>query len=146
MRGKRGTMLIIIISVIVLLASAAGVAYMTLWRGAPEPAQKKPAPEKTVATYSLGEFLTNLADPGGTRYIRVVIQLGLSDAKAAKKLDTYNPPMRNAVLSVLRSKTYAQVSGSDGMAALAAELKQALNAVLPSPWVTVVYFTDFTVQ
>ncbi len=145
MRGKRGTMLIIITSVVVLLASAAGVAYLTLWRGAPEPASK-PAPEKTVATYNLGEFLTNLADPGGTRYIRVVIQLGLNDAKAAKKLDAYNPPMRNAVLGVLRSKTYAQVSGADGMAALAAELKQALNGVLPSPWVTVVYFTDFTVQ
>jgi len=145
MKSKRGTMLIIIVATIVLFAGAAGVAYMVTRRGAPAPASST-VQDKAVATYNLGEFLTNLADPGGTRYIRVVIELGLNDAKALKKLDAYNPPMRDAVLGVLRSKTYAQVQGADGMAALGAEIKQRLNSVLPNPWISQVYFTDFTVQ
>jgi len=97
-------------------------------------------------TRSMDTFIVNLADPSGKRYLKVRMDLELSDEKMMMEIDKRMPQLRDAILSSLTSKTFEDVNGIDGKMQLRAEMVAMLNQYLKSGKVTNIFFTEFIVQ
>lgn len=95
--------------------------------------------------YDLGEFLVNLADPDGKRYLKAKISLGYDNKKMPKELDEKKVMIRDAVISVLRSKKAADFT-EKGTDDLKAEILRRINPLLSSGQCNNVYFQDILVQ
>ena len=122
------------------------------------------APRGRGIMFPLGQRIVNLADPGGYRYLRVDITLEFlpesvefyrlppeqreeEEAKIKEDLMKQKPVIDDVVISVLSSKTFAEVFTLEGKQQLKEELKEKLNEALAGEhYVGAVYFTDFVVQ
>ncbi len=137
--------LIVLVLVLALGAGAAGGYFFMKGRGA---AEAKPAREKGKegpgAGFKVGELTTNLA--GGNRYIQVEVEIRVKDEKAAKAMEHRSALVRDTMLAVLRSKTFQDVDGREGMERLRQELRARLNEALGEPQAEGVYFSKFIVQ
>ena len=56
----------------------------------------------------------NLADSGGKRYLRVTMALELSDPEALTNIESRLPQIRDAILMILPTKTFDEVSTTEG--------------------------------
>ncbi|MBB5315728.1 flagellar basal body-associated FliL family protein [Tunturibacter empetritectus] len=114
-----------------------------------------------AATHSmvLEPLLVNLADAGGSSYLRVAMTLRVADATEGKeakpkeekpKEDKENSgdvaAVRDTMLTVLGRQTADRLLASDGKEQLKAELKAALAEHNAGLKVMDVFFTDFLVQ
>jgi flagellar FliL protein len=114
----------------------------------------KAKPEEIGAVVSMDTFIVNLADPGGNRYLRVTMDLELAgkpaDKSAAKtagdELAKRMPQIRDAVLMILSTKRYADISTPEGKTALREEILNAANGLLASIQITRIYFKEFVIQ
>ena len=96
--------------------------------------------------YDAGEFVTNLADTGVRRFIKVHVQLEVADQSVSSTLSREAVTVRDCVLGVLRSRTFAAVSGEQGMDELGQEVVKRLNALFGEGRVAAIFFTEFVVQ
>ncbi len=114
--------------------------------------------------FPLGERVVNLADPGGYRYLRVSITLEFlpesaefyrlppdkrvaEEERFKEELARQKPIIDDLVISILSSKTFAEIFSLEGKQQLKEELMEQLNASLgEGKYVGAVYFTDFVVQ
>ena len=149
------TVLIIIISVVVLFMGAVGAGFFILWNKIaqlpPDPATAEALPvqeEENVIgpLYSLDTMIVNLADHGGKRYLRVTMALELSDLEVVATIESRLPQVRDAVLMILPTKTYDDVSSTDGKIALRSEVMEKINSLITKGRVNNIYFTEFVVQ
>ncbi|MGA1861839.1 flagellar basal body-associated FliL family protein [Deferribacter thermophilus] len=153
-KKKKSKLLLIIIILVVLLVVGGGAAYFFVLKpkadnqAAEEASKKKEVKaEPTIGPlYSLDTFIVNLADPGGTRYLKVTMQLELDGEKVQEEMDKRKPQIRDVILTVLSSKTYAEVSTAQGKLALKQELIRRINLILTSGTVKNIYFTEFVAQ
>ncbi len=115
---------------------------------APAPEEKK-KPEGGAAL-KFDPFVVNLADPGGTRYLRVGLSLVITgDEAAAKELETGKVKLlriRSAVLELLSEQVADRVVTAEGKQALKQAIEEQARAVLAPMEVTDVLFTEFVVQ
>lgn len=105
----------------------------TSGRGVPRPV---PLPDLTV----------NLADPGGTRYLKIGMEVELNAPEAAQELTAQNARVRDAIILLLSSKTVAALSSPDGKVLLKNEVAARLNQILGEPRVVRIFFTNFVFQ
>lgn len=154
-KKKSKKMLIIIIVVVLLLVVGGAAAYFLLFAGKPAPeedaaaALKKTVPTESTEigqTYPIETFIVNLANPLGKRYLKVTMQLELDNPKMTAELDRRMPQLRDAILTILSSKTYEDISTSQGKLRLRSEIVARVNAFLTSGSIRRVYFTEFVVQ
>lgn len=98
-------------------------------------------------TFSLDEFLVNLGDDGGKKYVKVKLFIGYDkkNKKLAAELEPKKPVLRDAVVSVLRSKKSTDLTPK-GTEDLKKEIKDRLNPLLNNGKLTNVYFYDILVQ
>lgn len=115
--------------------------------------------------YDLGSQIVNLAEPGGRRYLQIDVVLEClreeeeGTAKAAsghgtseevdpdmERLDAMRPLMVDAVISLLTSRTYAEVFTVEGKETLKQDMLSEINGALGKEVVVGVYFTEFLVQ
>ncbi len=98
-------------------------------------------------TYDLKEFLVNLSDEGGKRYLKAKISIGYD--KTNKKLDKEIEPkvdvLRDAVNTVLRSKKTTDITPAS-TETLKKEIMDKLNPLLDNGRITNVYFYEILVQ
>lgn len=111
----------------------------------PKEVQAKTAPPKPVVK-NLETFLVNLADPGGERYLKVTMQLSLNNEAVSQEIDARIAELRDAILMLLSSKEYDDISSLSGKLALKKTLMNNLNRVLKQGTVQDIYFTEFLVQ
>lgn len=104
---------------------------------------EKPVETKPV---SLPTFLVNLADPLGRRYIKLTIDVEMEDDIAAKDLEKNLAKVRDTVILLLSSKTYAELSTLESKQLLKMEIVNQLNLILNTKKVKNVYFTDLVIQ
>lgn len=95
---------------------------------------------------SLETFIVNLADITGKRYLKVKLEMELSNKAAEKELGKRMAQVRDQIILALSSKTYQQVRGVPGKNVLRDELTARTNSILKLGKVNKVYFTDFVVQ
>lgn len=156
-KKKRGLIkwLVILIVLLGLLGVGGWFAYTKFFAGAVKEADGQEAPAEDKAKgeqqafkdlITLPTFVVNLADPLGRRYLKLTMDVEVSDAKAAEELNGSMAKVRDAIILLLSSKSYQELSTMESKIALKTEVVERLNQVLGGPKVLHVYFTEMVVQ
>lgn len=147
MKALIGRVGLIVLAAVVVVAAAGGAAYIAVRTAMGKPAEP-PAQvdKKSLKPVDIGEFLTNLADPGGRRVIHLKIEIRVDDDKVAAQLKEEESAIRDQVLRVLRGKTVADLAGEDGMDQLADEIMNRLNVTVADGRIRELFFTDIAIQ
>lgn len=140
---KKSKLPIIIIAVLVLvLVGGAAFGYYYV-----QNIKKAAKPAVVLTEYSLGEFLANLSDEGGKKYLKVniVVTYDGTNKKLAEELAKKQNDLKDATLSVLRSKKSSDltVKGSED---LKVELINRYGTILQDGKVIKIVFTNFLMQ
>jgi flagellar FliL protein len=154
----------VVLGVVIAVLGVGGVVYYLAHTGR-LPMQGR-MPQKievdtpfTTHAMVLEPLLVNLADAGGSSYLRIALTLrvaDIADKKGAKAKDEKSKDekagdedgaaVRDTVLTVLGQQTADGLLAADGKAHLKAELKKALAEHNANLKVMDVFFTDFLVQ
>ncbi len=149
---------VILLGVVLLLMLGMGGGLFMIWSqlstmstlaardGGGESASGVPKPEEVKPVLSLDTFIVNLADPGGNRYLRVTMDLETGGKAAADEIGKRVPQLRDAVLMILPTKRFADISTLEGKTALREEIVNALNGMLGSPAISRIFFKEFVIQ
>ena len=149
------TVLIIIILVAVLFMGMVGAGFFILWNKVsqmpldPSAVEEIPVEEEENVMgplYALDTMVVNLSDQGGKRYLRVTMALELNNPDAVATIESRLPQVRDAILMILPTKTYDDVSTTDGKIALRSQLMENINNLMTKGRVNNIYFTEFVVQ
>jgi flagellar protein FliL len=153
----------VVAGVAITALSVGGVVYY-LARTGRLPAQgsgAKKAEPVLAATHSivLEPLLVNLANSGGSSYLRIAMTLRVADvadgkdskskeekSKSEKGADDTDAAVRDTMLTVLGRQTADDLLAADGKEHLKAAMKSALVERNPDLKVADVFFTDFLVQ
>ena len=153
--------LIIIIAAIVLVLGAMGGGFMLMWskmnsaivqvqnqNSKDDGAEDSPGEQETGPgpIYKMDTLIVNLADQGGKRYLRITMEMELSAPEVLEEIGRRLPQLRDAILMVLPSKQYSDISTTEGKVALRDELIAKMNGSLKTGTVKNIYFTEFVVQ
>ncbi len=124
--------------------------------------QTLPVPGEGVL-FDVGTKVIKLADPGGRRYLKVGIVLEFAPHDTAwysmapeqraelqalfeTAMGSKQPVIEDLVISIISSKSYAQVYTLEGKEGLRQEIINRINQLLPTQLVMYVYFNEFVVQ
>lgn len=114
--------------------------------GGAQPQTVKTPSAPNLQTAMLDTFLVNLADPLGKRYIKVTFEVELADPKVAEELVRQKPKIRDSVIMLLSSKTFADLAPPQSKEELKVEITNRLNLILGGPKVTRIFITDIVIQ
>lgn len=156
---KKGGMLkwIIILLLLLLLGGGGYVAYTQFFAGGDDNATAEATDSENpnavadgdpadVQMVTLPTFLVNLADPLGRRYLKMTLDVELVNQEAAELLNERSPKVRDAIILLLSSKSYADVQTFESKLLLKKEIVERLNLILGGARVRNVYFTDMVIQ
>jgi flagellar basal body-associated protein FliL len=154
-KGNGLKVVIIILLMIIILAVGFGGAYFWLSKKTNSGDSNKnivvvtKANDASSYTYNMDEFLVNLADEGGKRYFKGTIYIGYESTKKEdmdKEFEEKKPILRDAMNSVLRSKTSADIASQKNIEALKKELLTRIDSYFTKGKVNNIYFYDILVQ
>ncbi|MGJ3523939.1 flagellar basal body-associated FliL family protein [Nitratidesulfovibrio sp. D1] len=153
---------IILVLLLFVLAGAGGGAYWWfVMRPAAQPAEGSPeaakteakadakggeAPGRNAKVAKLPTFLVNLADPTGRRYLKLTMEVEVGSDATAKELEGQSAKVRDAVILLLSSKSYADLAPIESKLQLKNEVADRLNQILGGPKVLRVYITEMVIQ
>ncbi|MCD6582632.1 MAG: flagellar basal body-associated FliL family protein [Desulfuromusa sp.] len=151
--GSKKKLIIIIIAVLVLLGGAAGGYFFFMGSDEEEkisPEQEQAELEKQAKQVgpmvSMDSFIVNIMDDQESRYLKATITIEVDGEEASMELTQRMPQVKDAVLLLLGSKTFGEISDLQGKIQLRAELINKINSILLKGKVKRIYFTDFVVQ
>lgn len=165
-KAKGNTVLIIVIALLVVLLLGGGLAAFFLLgshdeqvTSAPASAQqesktteKKKSSKKSTdhlaigPMYPMAQFVVNLLSESGNRFLKVAIDLELSDPKLTLEMDHKKSLVRDIIIRTFSSKTFEEISTLKGKDKLKDEVLDKINENLSDGQVKNIYFTDFVVQ
>jgi flagellar FliL protein len=155
-KKKKFPLKLIIIIVAALAILGAGAYFgMEMFFGDDEAAQTEEAETAGgEAADKVGEvvvamdpFIVNLADPSGKRYLKLTLTVDTNNEELAAVLQTQMPKIRDSILLLLTSKSYADISPVAGKIRLRNEVLKIINRALAGAGsVHAVYFTEFVIQ
>jgi flagellar protein FliL len=150
------TLIIIIAAALLFVMALMGGGFFIIWTkmsalSAPVPTAEEEVveeevPEEIGPLYSLGTLIVNLADEGGKRYLRVSIELELESPEMTEEVEKRLPQVRDSILMILPTKTFADINTTPGKIAVRDELLAAMNAIVKTGKINNLYFTEFVVQ
>jgi flagellar FliL protein len=150
------TLIIIIAAFLLFVMAAMGGGFFILWTkmsalSAPAPMEEEAVVEEEESQeigplYSLGTLIVNLADEGGKRYLRVSIELELESTEMTEEVESRLPQVRDSILMILPTKTFADINNTPGKIAVRDELLVAMNDLVTTGKIQNLYFTEFVVQ
>jgi len=165
--GKNKLVMFIIIGVVVFLLLIGGVvAFLMMGSDEAPPAEGAPAGKQAAAPaqkaggggkansnlltigpmYPLEQFIVNLMTQSGRRYLKVVINLELSQPLLSTELDTKKAVIRDRVIDVLSSKSIEEISTVKGKEKLKEEILERLNEFIVDGRINNLFFTEFVIQ
>jgi flagellar FliL protein len=165
-KKKRPKIKLIVVAIVVLILIVAGAAgYFFIVKKdsgskettAKETSVKEKNTEKKAdvteskksgpsSVYSIGAIIVNLADQEAQKYLKVQIALELSSPKLEEEIKKREPQIKDIIISVLSSKTMADVSNPQGKIALKQEIMKRINLSLVEGEVTDMFFSEFVIQ
>ena len=142
-----------VLAVVLAVLLSVGAAYLLLGRQRHVPAAAEQEKEKAhepglseeMKPLSLDTFTTNLAD-SAKHFIQVTFVLLPKDEKTLEKLNAAKPVLRDAVLTILRTRTLEQVRGAEGKQNLVEAVQARLEELAGKGAVQRVLVTDLVVQ
>jgi len=96
--------------------------------------------------FSLDTFIVNLADQERNRYLRVTMDLEMTESTDADKINKRLSQVRDSILMILPSRHFEEIASMEGKIALRDEIIARLNSLFNRQVVTNIYFTEFVVQ
>jgi flagellar FliL protein len=105
--------------------------------------EAKQNPEFIGKLIPLETFIVNLAGSRGQRIVKINMELEVSNDDVSKEVDKLRPKIRDIILFIVSSKTYAQVATREGKDVLREEIRDQVNLFLTKGQVSRVYFTEF---
>jgi flagellar FliL protein len=96
--------------------------------------------------FTFDTFIVNLADPSGSRYLRMTMDVEVDNNAVVEEMKTRQPQLRDMVISIASNKTYEDISTTRGKLAIKEEIIRRFNLILKSGKVRNIYFTEFVVQ
>jgi flagellar FliL protein len=147
-KKKKPIVKIIIIAAVVLVVVAGGIAGGLYYFGKAGVAHKAAAPPPPAigALWPMEPFIVNLLDNQGERYLKIIMQLEVSNQLVVAELEQLKPKLRDNVLDLLTAKTYSELMDMGGKQRLRDEVAIRVNSYLTKGKVVKVYFTDFVIQ
>jgi flagellar protein FliL len=140
-------MSIIIIACAVVLTVAAGFIVYTQFiaKGKSGDAHKKEETKDAKATLvSLEPFILNLAEQG--RFLKVTMQFELTDVSFQQLFTDKTPQIRDAIITLMSSKSAESVSSPEGKFQLKDEVLLRANQALGKDVLKNLYYTEFVMQ
>jgi flagellar FliL protein len=144
-KQKSRLKLMIIVSVALAVVASGAIAGYVLMTKA-DPAKPLPVKPVVVSFLPMDAFVINIAETNGERYLKLVIQLELSDPGVGQELEQLKPRIRDSILDLLTSKTFKDLMDMAGKQRLREDIAGRINNILQRGKVTKVYFTDFVIQ
>jgi flagellar FliL protein len=144
-KGKSKLPLILVL--LVVLGGGGGGAWWWMNRGAAAAPVEVPLAERGLLTFE--PFMVNLADEGGSRFLKANIQLVLEDQ--AKALHASETPVvlsrvRSDILELLTEQNAPDLVTPEGKQKLKAAIKDKAAHALEHTEVIDVLFSEFVVQ
>ena len=96
--------------------------------------------------YPMAQFVVNLLSESGNRFLKVAVDLELSDAKLQPEMDQKKSLVRDIIIRTFSSKTFEEISTLKGKDKLKEEVLNKINENLSDGYIKNIYFTDFVVQ
>lgn len=88
-------------------------------------------------------FLVNLSGNRGNKLLKVSMELEVENDKVAEEIDKRKPQVRDIIIILLSSKTFAQLSATEGKEFLREEIRDTVNSFLTQGKIKRVLFTEF---
>lgn len=142
-KKSRLKFLIISAALAVVAAGAIGGYFLLIKADSKKPLPEKPA---VLSILPMDQFVVNIAETNGERYLKIVIQLEVSDLEVGPELEQLKPRIRDSILDLLTPKTYKDLMDLAGKQRLREDIAGRINNILQRGKVTKVYFTDFVIQ
>ena len=151
---KKSPMMLIIIGVVALLLIIVIVVVILVMTssGSSQPVDRveggtAPGTQTTLGpVIDLDQFIVNLLDSDGRRYLRIQMSLELSHRSVGNEVQNKMPMIRDIIIRQLSSKRFDEISTENGKQRLREELKNNINRHLIDGQVRNVFFTTFVVQ
>jgi flagellar FliL protein len=147
---------IVIGLVLILLGGGAFAGWKFLWagKGPEKDGEAALKTEEAVADvdtsreiiHEMEPFIVNLLGDRGTRYLKTRFDLAVENEKVNSELKKRTPQLRDAILLLLTSKTFEEISKPEGKIQLRNELIARINQLVQGGAVQSLYFTEFVVQ
>ncbi|MDP8221960.1 MAG: flagellar basal body-associated FliL family protein [Candidatus Lernaella stagnicola] len=156
--GKSKIKLIIIgVAVIAVIGAAVGALFAFGILGSGGQSDADPAlepeqivgsadPTKVLPTVPLESFVVNLSDAEQSRFLKVTIVIELTREDLAEEVEKRTQKIKDAVITLLSSKSVAQVRDSKGKLKLKQEITLRLNEILGGNSVSEILFTEFIIS
>lgn len=159
--AKKGSLKLIIIILSTLLILAGGGAFVWFKFISPaigtkdvkkaniEGEEEKDAKDTNAILgpmYPLDSFIVNLADSEGKRFLKVTIELELSNEEVKEEVTKRMPQIKDTALTLLSSKSFDDVYLLEGKFKVREELITRLNTLLKTGKVKNAFFTEFVIQ
>lgn len=162
--GKKGLpikLIIILVAAVAILGAGGFFGWQMFFGGDEKPPEQqaeqakgkkgeeaaKPGTAKPGTVVNLQPFIVNLADASGKRYLKLTLAVDAKDEALKAELEARMPMIRDSILLLLTSKSFADISPVAGKIRLRNEILKIINRALTGLGsVHAVYFTDFVVQ
>ncbi len=147
---KKGRLkLVVIVAVVLAILGGGGFfAYTKFFKkgggAVAEVSKEEMIRDEQPALFNLEPFVVNLADRG--RFLKVTMKLELQDVKFENYIKDKTPHIRDAIITLLSSKTSESISTPEGKFQLKDELLMRANAAIGRDIFKNIYFTDFVMQ
>ena len=157
-KGGKSFIMGIVLGVLIIALVGGGVAgwFMFFTKDAGEGDQSAEAEAAQTANAEatqsiivpLDSFIVNLMDRSGSgkRYLKTTIELDLADEESQGIVGVRKAQLRDAILLLLTSQSFAEINTTEGKQALKKALLLRINQALGGRIVSGLYFTEFVVQ
>lgn len=129
-----------------VLAPSLGLPPLFGSAGSDATPQEQKKEEKIGVVFPLPSFIVNLAGANGERFIKVTMQLEMSNKDLREELTNRLPQIQDHIIIVLSSKKMKEVVSAEGKFKLKETILSRINMMLASGSVKNIYFTEFVVQ
>ena len=150
-KKSRKGLVIVLTLVVILLLGGGGGAYWFMFRGAgeAEAAEAEPPAPAPTGVIPLEPFVVNLADPTGSRFLRVTLSLVVADEAIAHEVEEDEVVVlrvRSAILELLAQKQASELVTPEGKVHLKKSIAEGVKHAAHELEVADVLFSEFIVQ
>lgn len=92
------------------------------------------------------DIVINPAGTGGTRFLSVSFGFELESAEIAAEFEQREPIIRDALITILSSKTIAQLTDPKQKEIIRYQIKKRVSKIMKTDELAGVYYTDFVLQ
>ena len=85
----------------------------------------------------------NLSGSRGRKLAKVNMEIEVNNDEVQEEIEKLKPKIRDVIIIILSSKSYAQVSTKEGKDSLRDEIRDKVNLFLTKGRIQRVYFTEF---